>query len=266
MGLFSTSATSVVITDDITTAADLTQMITDDVTTEGMTSADVLSLGATTEDGATVEMTTKSTSNADVSSAHILTDEISTDGSVVPENNSPRFGTDISTTMEATTASVTAEDLTSPLVPSGVSSADEGKAGTTGRVTTSDTTTHDVSAWGTRELTSGMTTASILSSSGTGNRSSLILSRPQRSCRCRHVFPEMEKNSTMTREHRDKILGIVQTLTVTKGNLSATRRRLMSARDDRASAITIGVVGAVLCALPVVLMVVSDVTTWHSVK
>nr|KAG5700652.1 hypothetical protein BaRGS_015482 [Batillaria attramentaria] len=56
----------------------------------------------------------------------------------------------------------------------------------------------------------------------------------------------MEKNSTMTREHRDKILGIVQTLTVTKGNLSATRRRLMSARDDRASAITIGVVGYVL--------------------
>ena len=62
-----------------------------------------------------------------------------------------------------------------------------------------------------------------------------------------------------TAEQARELAWLVSTLTLEKHNVSASRRRHVSIPDSRGSAKLMGVIGIVMCALPVLFMLATDV-------
>ncbi|XP_076461580.1 uncharacterized protein LOC143294051 [Babylonia areolata] len=81
------------------------------------------------------------------------------------------------------------------------------------------------------------------------------LSATQRGCRC--VSVKELKKIMDTQKPRDMV-ELVQSLMLKKDNLSATRRRYTSAPDSRHSSQMMGVVGIVVCALPLLFTLLID--------
>ncbi|KAL8622362.1 hypothetical protein ACOMHN_041690 [Nucella lapillus] len=73
----------------------------------------------------------------------------------------------------------------------------------------------------------------------------------QKSCRC--VLA-----SKVTKQKYGKMADLITSLILKKDNISAIRRRYISAPDHRHSSQTIGVVGIIICCLPVLFIVFTD--------
>ena len=86
-------------------------------------------------------------------------------------------------------------------------------------------------------------------------------SREHRRCPCvqQKTKASWATEASMQQEMQEAAAAISKELTVPTNNISSTIRKKTSAQDDRPSSTALGFVGAALCILPLVLVVVADV-------
>lgn len=154
--------------------------------------------------------------------------------------------TDTQTTVTSDTETLTT--LTSNMETQALATSDL----KTQNVVTSDSTTQTVAANDTE------TTISVTGDKKTSATPRTELDPPD-CCRCQ-LLGGSETGKVLNAEDREKKIDeIITTLLVDKDNVSSTKRKHISAHDSRQSAAALGLVGVVLCALPLIFVLLMDV-------
>lgn len=129
---------------------------------------------------------------------------------------------------------------------------------------TSRTTTIANNTTGINTNNTNTKASEVNSSSSGGHQKTLQLLSKQQPCHCIRLQQSslnLTELETAGAEIWKKAVlqAIVQELTIPFKNTSASNRRLNSAKDGRTSSAMFGILGAVLCLTPVVIIVVMDV-------